>query len=293
MGDGLLPVHLSGGLGAASGVLVTHPLDVLKTRAQLRRDSTRESLPRLALRVARSDGIFGFWGGLIPALGRALTYGALRIGLYQTWRPREGVSGTSTSAEQLRTSLTRFSVGCAAGATAAAICNPLDVLKVRLVGGQGHSVRSSKNRALPVIRSIFAQDGFGGFWRGTQAAVVRSALLTAGQLATYDEAKRLVCRSFGLGDGWRTQVSAAWLSGLVTTTICSPADVIKTRLQGAGAQQLYGGSVFRCFTTTVRMEGPRGLFKGWSASYLRQGPQTFVILIVMEQIRRACGHAPV
>ena len=39
----------------------------------------------------------------------------------------------------------------------------------------------------------------------------------------------------------------------------------------------------------VREDGPFGLFKGWTAQYLRLGPQTTVIFVIMEQLRRLSG----
>ena len=44
-----------------------------------------------------------------------------------------------------------------------------------------------------------------------------------------------------------------------------------------------------CAVVIVREDGPFGLFKGWTAQYLRLGPQTTVIFVIMEQLRRLSG----
>ena len=54
-----------------------------------------------------------------------------------------------------------------------------------------------------------------------------------------------------------------------------------------------GGSKYtgplQCAATIIKHEGMRGLFKGWTANYVRLGPQTTVIFVVMEQLRKATG----
>ena len=42
----------------------------------------------------------------------------------------------------------------------------------------------------------------------------------------------------------------------------------------------------QCAKDIVTREGPRGLLRGWTAQYVRLGPQTTVIFVVMEELRR-------
>lgn len=44
-----------------------------------------------------------------------------------------------------------------------------------------------------------------------------------------------------------------------------------------------------CASSIIRKEGAMGLFKGWTAQYARLGPQTTVIFMVMEQLRKYSG----
>ncbi len=48
-------------------------------------------------------------------------------------------------------------------------------------------------------------------------------------------------------------------------------------------------SVLNCAVVIVKEDGPFGLFKGWSAQYMRLGPQTTVIFVVMEELRQLSG----
>ena len=45
----------------------------------------------------------------------------------------------------------------------------------------------------------------------------------------------------------------------------------------------------QCAQDIVRREGARGLLRGWTAQYVRLGPQTTVIFVVMEELRKMTG----
>ena len=116
---------------------------------------------------------------------------------------------------------------------------------------------------------------------------MRAAILTASQCVTYDEAKSHVKAVFGWGgDEFRTHLLASMLGGLVTTTVTSPVDVIKTKMFVAGRQ---GSGPLSTFAHLVRTEGYAALFKGWSANYSRLGPQTSITFVVAEQLRHHMG----
>ena len=58
----------------------------------------------------------------------------------------------------------------------------------------------------------------------------RAAVLTAAQCATYNEAKTAWMKATNGGDTLSTHVGASMISGLVTTTLTAPVDVIKTNM---------------------------------------------------------------
>ena len=58
----------------------------------------------------------------------------------------------------------------------------------------------------------------------------RAAVLTASQCATYNEAKTAWMALTNGGDTLSTHVGASMISGLVTTTLTAPVDVIKTNM---------------------------------------------------------------
>ena len=62
------------------------------------------------------------------------------------------------------------------------------------------------------------------------------------------------------------------------------------RLGADRATTSAGGSNYsgpmQCAADIVKREGMKGLLRGWTAQYVRLGPQTTVIFLVMEQLRK-------
>lgn len=66
-----------------------------------------------------------------------------------------------------------------------------------------------------------------------------------------------------------------------------------TRSQALPVCCLPGGNHYtgplQCAQDIVKREGAKGLLRGWTAQYVRLGPQTTVIFVVMEELRKMTG----
>ena len=80
---------LAGGVGSAIGLCIAYPIDVLKTKAQVKvctEGKANETLFARANSILRQEGIAGFYGGVITAMiGKAFTssisFGANRLAI--------------------------------------------------------------------------------------------------------------------------------------------------------------------------------------------------------------------
>lgn len=141
-----------------------------------------------------AEGSASFVKGLGPAVSRAMVYGGLRLGLYTPIRDALHTNGTSASLS------TKLVAGSLSGAFAAAVTNPLDLIKTRLQvqenthnsnnKGIGRNINGARG-PLVVLRELISTQGVVGLWKGTMAGSTRAAVLTASQCATYDAAKRV------------------------------------------------------------------------------------------------------
>ncbi|OSX74722.1 hypothetical protein BU14_0269s0002, partial [Porphyra umbilicalis] len=288
--------------GAAYGLsaVATHPLDVIKTQMQTARGADRGSgggggrghgtgVPRLRTTASftlsgvhsgggsaapppppppRHGGAPVLYAGLGAALARAATYSAVRVGGYE--RARGAVADAAGLPESA--AAVKAVAGASAGAAGALVGAPFELAKTRMQAAPPGAYRHLGDA---LVRSAAGAGGLAGLWRGGVPAVARAAALNAAQLGVYDGAK----------GGWGLEVAAAAVSGVVTTTVSSPADVLKTRMMvGAGGRGLAATAV-----ALVRVEGVRGLFRGWTAAYLRLGPQTALALFLYERLRGLAG----
>jgi dicarboxylate transporter 10 len=105
--------------------------------------------------------------------------------------------------------------------------------------------------------------------------------MTASQLASYDSIKRALLATEGLGmkDDLTTHFTASFAAGFVATTVCSPVDVIKTRVMSAKTKQGLGPLLVDIY----RKEGLKWCFKGWVPSFIRLGPHTIATFIFLEK----------
>jgi dicarboxylate transporter 10 len=69
-------------------------------------------------------------------------------------------------------------------------------------------------------------------------------------------------------------------------------DGADTRLPFLSIKAMSGASTtssLELLAATVRVEGPRALFRGWVPAYLRLGPHALICLPVFEQMRAFVG----
>lgn len=155
----------------------------------------------------KNEGPKSLYQGLTPALTRSVVYGGLRLGLYEPSKYACDLAFGSSNV------LVKIASGMFAGAIATALTNPMEVLKVSLISlsiklnvfffpfsskSYSHNqVRLQMNpdmrKSGPVseLRRTLSEEGIRALWKGVGPAMARAAVLTASQLATYDETKQV------------------------------------------------------------------------------------------------------
>lgn len=106
--------------------------------------------------------------------------------------------------------------------------------------------------------------------------------MTASQLASYDAFKSFLVRKARMADDLKTHFAASVAAGFVATTVCSPVDVLKTRLMSAKQKE----GVWALLKGVWRREGFAWVFKGWLPSFVRLGPHTVVTFLALEQHKK-------
>ena len=288
----------------------THPLDLIKVRMQLQGEAATPALafaldgrggghvsgPKpgpfgVGLHVARSEGVQALYSGVSATLLRQALYSSTRMGLYEylkcQWRDDSQHQG-SASGLPLHKKVTAALVS---GATGAIVGNPADLAMVRMQADgrlPAHERRNYTGVANAISRMV-SQDGVTSLWTGSAPTVTRAMLVTAAQLATYDQIKDAITENHMVPEGLATQVVASCGAGVLASVASNPIDVVKTRVMNMkiaeGEAAPYRGAL-DCAIKTVRSEGPMALYKGFVPTVTRQAPFAIVLFLSLEQIKK-------
>jgi hypothetical protein len=267
---------LASALGAALSETVTLPTDVAKVRLQVQQSGpgAYTGFVNCLVRTGSEEGPRALWKGLTPSLLRQVNYTSLSMVLYEPVRNMYAGLGQEGQPPNF---LQRLLAGGTAGGAAIAVFNPFEVIKTQ--------VQTSQARVgiMEVASRVWSRDGIAGFWAGVKPNIMRTFLVNAAELGTYDEAKSRLQPH--LGNGLVTHVASSGIAGFASACTSTPADVIKTRLMNAaGGEKAYSG-VIHAFTSILKEEGPSALYKGFLPIVTRKLIWCTIFFVSYEQLR--------
>ncbi|XP_062164105.1 mitochondrial uncoupling protein 5 [Alnus glutinosa] len=310
---------VEGGIASIVAGCSTHPLDLIKVRMQLQGEKVQAPTPQpihnlrpafatvgttattlhvpapqlrlggpisVGARIVQTDGVAALFSGVSATVLRQTLYSTTRMGLYDVLKHKW------TDPDTTHIPLAKkIAAGLIAGAVGAAVGNPADVAMVRMQadGRLPAAQRRNYKSVVDAITRMARQEGVASLWRGSALTVNRAMIVTASQLASYDQFKEMILERHVMSDGLGTHVTASFAAGFVAAVASNPVDVIKTRVMTmkleAGRAAPYSGAL-DCAIKTVRAEGPMALYKGFIPTVSRQGPFTVVLFVTLEQVKK-------
>ncbi|KAF5740160.1 hypothetical protein HS088_TW11G00226 [Tripterygium wilfordii] len=313
---------VEGGIASIVAGCSTHPMDLLKVRMQLQGESMtvpnvqqvptlrpalafhstpaavfppnsinippppRVGLVSVGMKIVQAEGVAALFSGVSATVLRQTLYSTTRMGLYDVLKQKW------TDKDSKNMPLPRKIVaGLISGAIGAAVGNPADVAMVRMQADGRLPVAQRRNYSsvIDAITRMSKQEGITSLWRGSALTVNRAMIVTASQLATYDQVKEAILEKGVMADGLGTHVTASFVAGFVASVASNPVDVIKTRVMNMkvepGQAPPYNGAL-DCAMKTVKAEGLTALYKGFIPTISRQGPFTVVLFVTLEQVRK-------
>lgn len=260
--------------------LVTHPLDLAKVRLQTA-SKPGQSLVSMIYHIISQEGVFKIYSGLTASLLRQATYSTARFGVYEFLKEEY----TEKYHKQPETAVL-LPMSMVAGALGGLVGNPSDVVNIRMQNDSTLPIEQRRNyrNAFHGIYRIIKEEHVSALFRGLIPNLTRGILMTASQVVTYDIAKNLLVKELNFDSLKKsTHFSSSLLAGLVATTVCSPADVVKTRIMNAKGGD---SNAIHILKTAVKNEGVGFMFRGWLPSFIRLGPHTIVTFLALEQLRK-------
>lgn len=232
----------------------------------MRKGDAPKNMSGTFMQIIKSDGALGLYSGISASLLRQLTYSTVRFGIYEELKNRSSRSGS----RQQPSFPVLMAMAAGSGFVGGIAGNFADVLNVRMQHDAALPPAERRNykHAIDGMARMAREEGVTSWFRGWLPNASRAAVMTAGQLASYDIFKRLLLEYTPMGDTMTTHFSASFLAGLAAATATSPIDVIKTRVMSS--TQSHG--IVALIGEIYRTDGLGWMFKGWVPSFLRLGP---------------------
>ncbi|KAH0828783.1 mitochondrial carrier domain-containing protein [Lanmaoa asiatica] len=244
------PFYL-GGLAATIAASITHPLDLTKVRLQASGDKRMiESMKK----TVRTAGFRGLYDGITGTWMRQMSYSLCRFWAYDESKRILGANPQSPP-------WVLAAAGVMAGSIAGVVGNPGEVVM------------------------MVREEGPSSLVRGVGPNVFRSILMNSSQLASYDFFKSELLKTSYFEDNIYCHFTASFAAGTVATTVCSPADVLKSRIMNASGPG--SSSTLGVIRASLANEGPMFMLKGWLPAWTRLQPTTILIFLTLEQLKRA------
>lgn len=276
----------------------THPFDLTKVRLQTAK-VPGQNLVSMFVSIIKNEGFFAIYSGLSAALLRQATYSTARFGVYeylkqeaaqyyhQKYTPQAPLLDSGEYPNP--PSFILLPISMIAGAVGGFVGNPADIVNIRMQNDRSLPPADRRNykNAIDGLIRIIREDkgGVTALFTGLSPNIARGVLMTASQVVSYDEAKRILVNWTGMDPTSKTtHFSSSLIAGLVATTICSPVDVVKTRVMEGGDSQ---SSTIQILKRAVKTEGVGFMFRGWLPSFIRLGPHTILTFVFLEQLKNS------
>ncbi|XP_074581779.1 nicotinamide adenine dinucleotide transporter 1, chloroplastic-like isoform X3 [Curcuma longa] len=269
--------------GASAGAIAATfvcPLDVIKTRLQVRGpsevcpSSSRRNIIISSLKqIIKNEGVSGLYRGLTPTITALLPTWAVYFTVYN----------------QLKSLLHSHGAGAATAITT----NPLWVVKTRLqTQGMRDDVEPYKSM-LSALRRITLEEGRKGLYSGLLPSLV-GITHVAIQFPSYEKIKSYLALKENTSVDRlspRDIAIASSLSKIIASTLTYPHEVIRARLQEQGHARnnsnKYAG-VTDCIRKVFYKEGISSFYRGYVTNLLRTTPAAVITFTSYEMIHRFC-----
>ncbi|KAH8922224.1 mitochondrial carrier [Atractiella rhizophila] len=269
--------------GAFAGVVegfVTYPAEFVKTQSQFATSQGQKppSPFRIASETVRTRGFFGLYSGVGALVsGNALKAG-VRFFLYDKFKSLlADADGRVSGARSVV-------AGMGAGMCEAIIAvTPSETIKTKLID-DAKSPNPRLKGLMHGTRTIVAEEGLRGIYRGVGPVMARQAANSAVRFSTYSSLKSMVQGNMRPGQTMPSSVlfGIGVLSGTITVYATMPLDVVKTRMQTLDAKKNYKNS-FHCAWRILTEEGVLKFWKGATPRLARVAMSGGIVFMVYDK----------
>ncbi|KAL9836441.1 solute carrier family 25 member 48 isoform 2-T2 [Geothlypis trichas] len=264
MGSLQLQDFVAGLVGGIASVVAGHPLDTVKTRLQA--GQGYGNTLKCVLTVYRNESLTGFFKGMSFPLASIGVYSSVVFGVFSnTQRFLSQLRHGDPDAAPSLGDMTLASL--VAGVISVGIGTPVELVKIRLqMQTQPYTKANAKlNSTAPgspvyrgpihCLRIILQKEGIPGMYRGNVAMLLRDVPGYCAYFVPY----AVFCDWITPHGSIAPNPFAIWVAGgvagAVSWAVCTPMDVVKSRLQADGVYSNQYKGTIDCMLQSYQNEG--------------------------------------
>ena len=256
-------------------------------------DFSGNSLWGAMRQVLKSEGALSFWKGNLTSVLHRFPYSAINFTAYEL--TRDSLCYVMNKKDnEIATPGIRFASGAISGAAACFACYPLDLVRTRLtVSVSPGAVRQG---IVGTISKILRDEGPYGLYRGLHVSLAVAVPSLGIGFGVYGTVKELIIehdiKALKGRDGHinplGSMLSGA-LSGVLSSLLTFPADVVRRRMQliGESSAAQMSPSAFHETIRIFKAGGIRGMYRGIVPELLKVTPMVGITFSVYELVADA------
>ncbi|XP_075041739.1 mitochondrial carnitine/acylcarnitine carrier protein-like [Mixophyes fleayi] len=262
---------ISGGAGGVCLTLAGQPLDTIKVNLQIQARPLLGQSPRYNntldcfRKIVSQQGLWGLYKGMgAPLAGvtpiMAITFFGFSLGKkLQQYHPKEALRPHQV-----------FAAGMLSGLCSAVVVIPSERIKC-LLQAQANSLLKPFSGPVDCARQLYRKQGIRSLYRGTILTLLRDIPATGMYFMSYEWTKEMMSQGKSVSDLSVPRILfAGGVAGVCNWLVAIPMDVMKSRFQTAPSNRYRG--LLDVLREVLRDEGPRGLYRGFTAAMLRAFP---------------------
>ncbi|KAF9100212.1 hypothetical protein BGX23_004040 [Mortierella sp. AD031] len=285
--DPALYTLTAGSIAGAIEATITYPTEFVKTQLQLQDGSkggvARKGVPApkgpidILVGTVRTQGVTAVYRGLSAMVIGNTAKAGVRFFAFDQFRDLlKDSEGKTTGARSVL-------AGLGAGMTEAVlVVTPSETIKTKLIH-DGNSANPQYKGLVHGVKSIVKAEGLGGIYRGVVPVMARQGANSAVRFGVYSSLNDFVKSRMTPGStmpaAYTFGIGAA--AGIITVYTTMPLDVIKTKMQGLNARQLYSG-VFDCSWKVFKNEGILSFWNGATPRLARLSMSGGIVFSIYE-----------
>jgi len=254
---------VAGWVGGIGNLLVGHPFDTIKTLMQSAPKGTYKNSADCLMQLVKQEGPTAVYKGVrAPMTGVGVVFAIYFLAYDATEALVRRVKGLP--ATQNLSLVDIMICGGSTGVFGSLILGPAELIKIRQ---QTASTKGLDGSFGAVVKTIRAEGGVFGFYRGLSATMLRDVPGSMAWFGAYEITKQTLCENPKSPTVLQALI-AGGMGGLGMWSFAIPLDAIKTRVQASSGS----AGAIRAATAIFQEQGMKGFYRGIGPALLRAFP---------------------